>query len=151
MASRATSLTFACELDGERLAQLFADRRVIGDLKALDARVTMMVSDFSPQRVDVIKRLNEAAVPVVGIPLFPAAQGYYFTVDNAPRAASRYELWREWSARNGLVWDCVGLDIEPEARFYEQIMANPWGLSDCWHHGWRTRNAPGMLARYTQH
>jgi hypothetical protein len=77
----------------------------------------MMVSNFSPQRVDVVKRLNEAAVSVVRIPLFPAAEGYYFTVDNVPRAASRYELWREWSARNGLVWDWVGLDIEPEARF----------------------------------
>jgi|KBSSwiStaDraftv2_1062776.scaffolds.fasta_scaffold20385_8 hypothetical protein len=35
MVSSAISLTFACELDGERLAQLFADRRVIDDLKRL--------------------------------------------------------------------------------------------------------------------
>jgi hypothetical protein len=26
------------------------------------------------------------------------------------------------------VWDGVGLDIEPDARFYQQIMDNPRGL-----------------------
>lgn len=83
---------------------------------------------FSPERAAVVKRLNEAVVAVVGIPLFPVNEGYYFTADNAAAAASRYELWKDWTARHGLVWDWVGLDIEPEARFYEQIMANPWGL-----------------------
>ena len=121
-------LTFACELDVERLTELLADPAVIADLKALNGRITMMVSDFSAERAAVVKRLNDAAVPVVGIPLFPACEGYYFTVDNAPEAASRYELWKDWTARHGLVWDGVGLDIEPEAEFYEQIIANPWGL-----------------------
>jgi len=124
----APRLTFACELDHERLTELFADPAVIADLKALNAGITMMVSDFSAERAAVVKRLNDAGVPVIGIPLFPANEGYYFTVDNAPDAASRYQLWKEWTARHGLVWAGVGLDIEPEARFYEQIMANPWGL-----------------------
>jgi hypothetical protein len=121
-------LTFACELDPERLTELFADGSVIGNLQALQARVIIMVSDLSDERAAVIKQLNQAGIPLVGVPLFPAEEGYYFTVENAPRAAARYQEWKAWSAQEQLRWDWVGLDIEPEARFYEQIMANPWRL-----------------------
>src|SRR5919199_2377433 len=55
-------------------------------------------------------------------------EGYYFTPDNTTRAAARYSEWRAWTARHGLVWGSVGLDIEPEAAFYLQLMDNPWGL-----------------------
>jgi hypothetical protein len=122
------SLTFACELDAARLTELFADARVINELKALGARVTMMVSDLSAERAQVVRQLNQAGVPLVGIPLFPVEEGYYFTVDNAPRAADRYQQWKQWTAEHGLVWEQVGLDLEPEAQFYLQLMANPWGL-----------------------
>ena len=102
-------LTFACELDQERLTRLFADTTVIGDLCSLKAGVTMMVSDFSAERAAVVRRLNEASIPVIGIPLFPAAEGYDFTVNNAAHAASRYELWKAWTQRYELHWDGVGL------------------------------------------
>jgi hypothetical protein len=122
------SLTFACELDARRLTELFADPSVIDDLQALGGRVMIMVSDFSAERAQVVRQLNEAGIPVVGIPLFPVEEGYYFTVDNAPRAAHRYQQWKQWTAEHGLVWEQVGLDLEPEAQFYLQLMANPWGL-----------------------
>jgi hypothetical protein len=122
------SLTFACELDAARLTELFADAAVTDDLKALGARVMIMVSDLSTERACVVQQLNQAGIPLVGIPLFPVEEGYYFTVDNAPRAAQRYEQWKQWTAEHGLVWDWVGLDLEPEAQFYLQLMANPWGL-----------------------
>jgi hypothetical protein len=122
------SLTFACELDAARLTELFADPSVIDDLQALGGRVMIMVSDLSAERAQVVRQLNEAGIPVVGIPLFPAEEGYYFTVDNAPRAAHRYQQWKQWTAEHDLVWEQVGLDLEPEAQFYLQLMANPWGL-----------------------
>jgi hypothetical protein len=121
-------LTFACELDHARLADLFADPTVIDDLLALNARVALMCSDFSDQRAGVVRRLNAADVPVVGIPLLPLAEGYYFTVGNADRAARSYQEFTAWTRRHQLVWDGVGLDIEPDARTFLQIMANPWGL-----------------------
>jgi hypothetical protein len=121
-------LTFACELDPARLEALFADSPVIGDLLALGARVALMCSDFSDQRAGVVRRLNAAGVPVVGIPLLPLAEGYYFTADNADRAARCYEEWAAWTRRHELVWDGVGLDIEPDARIYLQIVDGPWGL-----------------------
>jgi hypothetical protein len=121
-------LTFACELDPARLTELFADGSVIRQLTSLGARVTLMVSDLTTERAAVVQRLNMAGVPVTGIPLFAAEEGYYFTVANAPRAAERYEEWKRWSAEHDLTWDSVGLDIEPEAAFYQQILDNPWGL-----------------------
>jgi hypothetical protein len=121
-------LTFACELDRARLAPLLADGVVINDLRALGARVALMVSDFSDERAEFVRQLNGAGIPVVGIPLVPLEEGYYFTADNAPVAAGRYEEWRTWTKDHGLVWDGVGLDIEPDARIYRQIIDNPWGL-----------------------
>jgi hypothetical protein len=121
-------LTFACELDPARLAALFADSLVTDDLLALGARVALMCSDFSDERAEVVRRLNAAGIPVVGIPLLPLAEGYYFTADNADLAARCYEEWAVWTGRHELVWDGVGLDIEPDARFYLQIMDGPWGL-----------------------
>ena len=121
-------LTFACELDPARLAALFAESSVIGDLLALQARVALMCSDFSDERAGVVRRLNTAGVPVVGIPLLPLADGYYFTADNIGLAADCYQRWAAWTRRHGLVWDGVGLDVEPDARFYLQIMHGPWGL-----------------------
>jgi hypothetical protein len=76
----------------------------------------------------VVRRLNAAGVPVAGIPLLPLAEGYYFTADNADRAARCYQQWVAWTRQHQLVWDGVGLDIEPDARIYLQIMHGPWGL-----------------------
>ena len=121
-------LTFACELDAARLADLFADSSVIDDLLALDARVALMCSDFSDQRAGVVRRLNAAAVPVTGIPLLPLAEGYYFTTDNADRAADSYQEFTAWTRRHQLLWDRVGLDTEPDARIFLQITDGPWGL-----------------------
>ena len=129
MPSAQPELTFACELDPARLAALFADSSVIEDLLALRARVALMVSDFSDERAGVVRRLNSAGIPVVGIPLLPLAEGYYFTADNAAQAAECYQQWRAWTGRHGLAWVGVGLDIEPDARIYLQIMDNPWGLA----------------------
>jgi hypothetical protein len=64
----APRLSFACELDAERLTELFADDKLIYQLRDLGARVLMMVSDRDPRRAQVVQRLNRGEVPVVGIP-----------------------------------------------------------------------------------
>jgi len=75
-----------------------------------------------------VRKLNRAGVPVVGVPLVPADQGYYFTPDNVEQPRASYDRFTAWTAEHGLVWDAVGLDIEPDAAFYWQIIRNPWGL-----------------------
>jgi hypothetical protein len=121
-------LAFACELDSARLPAMFADSSVTDDLLALGARVALMCSDFSDERAGVVRRLNAAGVPVTGIPLLPLAEGYYFTTDNADQAAGSYQHFMAWTARHELAWDGVGLDTEPDARIFLQIMQGPWGL-----------------------
>jgi hypothetical protein len=122
-------LTFACELDPDRLTALFANGAVVEDLQVLGGRVALMLSDFSEARAAVVGQLNAAAIPVIAIPLMPYEDGYYFTVENAPRARARYDEWKAWSARHSLAWAGVGLDIEPEARVFEQIMSKTRGLA----------------------
>jgi len=122
------TLSFACELDAPRLTALFDDPSVLADLQALQARVVLMLSDYSADRARVVGMLNGAGIPVVGVPLLPDDQGYYFTPDNVPQARASYTRFTEWTKEQGLRWDGVGLDIEPDVAVYQQIMANPWGL-----------------------
>src|SRR4051794_9444682 len=122
------TLTFACELDVPRLTALFDDPSVLADLHALRARVVLMLSDYQPERARVVAQLNGAGIPVVGVPLVPPDEGYYFTPDNVPQARASYDRFIAWTKEHGLVWDAVGLDIEPDASVYWQLMRNPWGL-----------------------
>jgi hypothetical protein len=121
-------LTFACELSSERLGDLFADGSIVAGLRALDSRVALALAAFTPERAGVVRRLNDESVPVVAIPLLSFDEGYYFTADNFLRAADRYEEWKAWTDEQRLVWDGVGLDIEPDVRLFQQIADNPWGV-----------------------
>ena len=58
-------LTFACEPDTDALHALFADPVEIDDLLALDATVSLGILDLRPGRSAVVRRLNDAGVPVV--------------------------------------------------------------------------------------
>ncbi|MDP8948068.1 MAG: hypothetical protein M3N09_08225 [Actinomycetota bacterium] len=122
-------LTFACELDRERLTVLFCDTSVIEDLQALGAHVLLMLSDLSSERAAVVKRLNAAGIPVVGAPYCPPRRATTSPPTMHQGQLERYDEWKAWTAEHGLVWEGVGLDIEPETRFYQQIMENPWGLA----------------------
>jgi hypothetical protein len=93
-AMRPPSLTFVCELDVPRLTALFADHSVIENLQALQARVVLMLSDYSPERAGAVRQLNSADVPVVAVPLVSADEGYYFMPDNVPQARASYERFR---------------------------------------------------------
>lgn len=122
-------LTFICELDRARLTALFAANKTItGDLQALKARIALALSDFSDERAAVVQQLNGAGIRAVAIPLLPLTDGYYFTADNAAKAAQRFEEWTHWTKRHGLVWDGVGLDLEPDIRIFQQAQDNPGRL-----------------------
>ena len=121
-------LTFACELSSERLDDLFADRPVIAGLRALNSRVALPLTAFTPECAGVVHRLNDEGVPVLAIPLLSFDEGYYFTADNFLRAAERYQQWKTWTDEQRLAWDAVGLDTEPDIRLFQQVAGNPWGL-----------------------
>lgn len=117
-------LTFACELPADALQALFAEPAVVADLAALKAGVSLGILDLSPERADVVRRLNDAGVPVVAWQLLPRDQGYWFNLNNAPQAAARYADFKAWTAEHGLRWDGVGVDIEPDMREVQRLIAD---------------------------
>ena len=128
MAEAPVRLTFFCELEPGPLTALFADPSVLEHLQALGASVSLGVLDLGPERADVVRRLNAAGVPVIAWQLLPKPQGYWFHQGNAPEASARYADFRAWTAAHGLVWDGVGLDIEPDIRDVTQALQGRWRL-----------------------
>jgi len=117
-------LTFFCELEANALPALFADSSVIDDLAALGASVSLGILDLSPERAAVVRRLNKAGIPVIAWQLLPREQGYWFNLGNASQAAARYADFRTWTVEHGQRWAGVGLDIEPDIREVQQLLAN---------------------------
>jgi hypothetical protein len=121
-------LTFFCELETEELQRFFADSAIIDDLLALRACVSLAIHDFSAERAAVVRRLNEAGIPIVAWQLLPMEHGYWFNLDNAPQAVAHYIEFRSWTANYNLQWVGVGVDIEPDIRDFEHLQSNRWNF-----------------------
>ena len=119
-------LTFFCELGAGPLRELFDTAGVVEDLVALQAGVSLGLLDLSPERAEVVRRLNREGVPVTAWLLLPEDQGYWFHAGNVAQATSRYDAFRAWTAEHGLTWDGVGLDIEPDIRELRQALEGEW-------------------------
>lgn len=109
-------LTFFCELESDELERLFTDAAVLKNLEALDAAVSLGLIDLNDKRAGVVRRLNACGIPVIAWQLLPKEQGYWFNIGNSEQAAARYGEFERWTARHGLVWDGIGLDIETDIR-----------------------------------
>jgi hypothetical protein len=107
-------LTFFCELETKELQALFHEFPVMDDLAALEASVSMGILDLSPERADVVRRLNRADIPVVAWLLLPQEEGYWFNFNNAEQAVERYKAFKNWTDENELEWWGLGIDIEPD-------------------------------------
>ena len=124
----APRLTFFCELEVGPLEALFAAPAVLEHLRALRAGVSLGLIELSAERAAVVRRLNEAGVPVVAWLLLPKAEGYWFNQGNVVQATARYGHFQEWSAAHGLRWDGVGLDIEPDIHELQRALRSRWHL-----------------------
>lgn len=109
-----TEITFFCELRAQELKKLFEDRFVFDDLKTLNAGLSLGILDLSPERANVVRKLNRMGIPVTAWLLLPEEQGYWFNLGNYLEATERYQEFRTWSAENQLEWAAVGLDIEAD-------------------------------------
>lgn len=117
-------LTFFCELPAEDLRELFARDDVVPQLQALNARVSLALYDLSEERAAVARQLNEAGIPLHIWLLLPMEQGYWFNVNNVDEALRRYDDFLAWVQRHDLRVEWIGLDIEPDRREIEAIMAD---------------------------
>ena len=115
-------LSFFCELDGASLSTLFSDPQVITTLSELNAGVNLGIIDFSPERAEVVRRLNQAMIPVVAWQLLPREQGYWYHACNARQAIARYGEFERWSVQNDLQWAGIGMDIEPDIREFQSLV-----------------------------
>jgi hypothetical protein len=115
-------LTFFCELNPAPLQELFSRTEVIQQLKILQAQVSLGLLHLSQEHADIVRQLNSENIPVTAWLLLPKEQGYWFNLENAPLAISRYNAFISWSARNGLEWSRVGLDIEPDIQLIQEVL-----------------------------
>ncbi len=118
-------LTFFCELNAESLSALIDDR-LIADLNQMNASLSLGILDLSAESAQVVRKLNQAGVPVVAWLLLPKEQGYWFNLYNAPQALARYQEFMRWTAQEDLSWEGIGLDIEPDIREMTQLAERNW-------------------------
>ena len=118
-------LTFFCELDAEPLKALL-NKPMIRRLQALHASLSLGIRDMSLERVELVKSLNRAGIPVIAWLLLPMEEGYWFNLRNAPQAFRQYAQFRDWTQANGLDWAGVGLDIEPDIHEMPDLMKRNW-------------------------
>jgi hypothetical protein len=123
-------LGFACCDHGIEEAQtLFANPAVISALQNLHAEVAVAILDFSPQRADIVRRLNQQGIPVVAWIMLSKEQGYYLNADNAPEAVARISDFDQWTRSQDLQWAAVGLDVEPNFSQLIELRSHRWQLA----------------------
>lgn len=115
-------LTFFTELPSDALATLFESRFVIDDLMSLDASLSLGILDLSDERAKVVKRLNQAGVPLIAWLLLPEEEGYWFNIDNYEQAAARYVSFKAWTMQHDLQWAGIGLDIEMDIQDTRRLL-----------------------------
>ena len=113
-------ITFFSELDKNQLGNVFTEQ-TLSDLVEMKASISLGILDFSSERAELVKRLNQAGIPVIAWLLLPKSEGYWFNLGNAPQACDRYDEFLDWTQARALVWDGVGLDIEPDIRDFLQL------------------------------
>lgn len=121
-------LSFFCELGAAELERLFADGSVVRQLRRLRATVTLGLVDLGRRRAEVVRRLNDAGVPVAAWLLLPEEGGYWCNAHNAAEAWERYGDFVAWTRAHGLRWERVGIDIEPNIDEVRAVRRTPFAL-----------------------
>jgi hypothetical protein len=122
-------LGFACCDQGIAPMQaLFADRDVVAALHDLHAQVAVAIADFSPERAQVVRFLNQQQIPVIAGVTLQTKDGPYFNADDAAEAPAQFAAFEKWARENGLRWDAVGLDIEPNFGEFAALKNHRWRL-----------------------
>ena len=115
-------LIFFTELEKEPLDRLFSADGLIEKLTRLHACVSMGILDLSAERAAIVRRLNAHGIPLVAWQLLPKEQGYWYHLGSADQAVRRYQQFREWSLREKLHWDAIGIDIEPDINEFQELL-----------------------------
>jgi hypothetical protein len=107
---------------------LFADHDVVAALHDLHAQVGIAIADFSPERAQVVRFLNQQQIPVIAGVTLQTKDGPYFNADDVAEAPAQIAAFEKWTRENGLHWDAVGLDIEPNFSELAALKNHRWRL-----------------------
>ncbi len=111
---RQPQIFFACCDQGlSDMESWVSNPQVISQLQQLHAGLAVEISDFSAERAQAVRKLNEAGIPLTAWLVMSRDQGHYLNGFNAPEAGERFDEFVKWTRENGLKWGAVGLDIEP--------------------------------------
>jgi hypothetical protein len=107
---------------------LFADHDVVLALHGLHAQVAVAIADFSPERAQVVRFLNRQQIPVIAGVTLQTKDGPYFNADDAAEAPAQFAAFEKWTRENGLRWDAVGFDVEPNFGELAALKNHRWRL-----------------------
>jgi hypothetical protein len=123
------NLALACCDQGIAPMQaLFADHEVVAALHELHAQVAVAITDFSPERAQVVRFLNEQQIPVIAGVTLQTKDGPYFNAEDVSEAPAQIAAFEKWTRENGLRWDAVGLYIEPNFNEFAALKNHRWRL-----------------------
>jgi hypothetical protein len=91
----------------------------------MNSSVTLALRDLSEGRAQVIRRLNDANVPVNAWLVLPKAQGYFATCQNVSEVEARWREVAAWLTQQQLRVARVGLDFERDLRELDDFFVAP--------------------------
>ena len=119
-------LSFFCELQGKEFSELFADSALISQLLDMHASLRIGLHDFSLERTQTIKKINQAGIPIIAWLLLPEKDGYWFNMYNGEIAEKRYDEFKHWTDENQIKWAGLGIDLEPDINDIKLALSHRW-------------------------
>ena len=111
--TRSPNLIFSTELEGSALQKLLQQANFLSEITQQGYGLAMALSDLSKERAEIVRELNSRKVYLVGCLILPTNAGYWFNLQNYPQATEIYRKVHSWIQEEHLVFNALGLDIEP--------------------------------------
>jgi hypothetical protein len=121
-------ISFFNELKSPELVQLFKDSTLIPNLQAIHGEIRMGTLDLTSERAGIVKKLNEAGIPVVAWVVLTEEDGYFSNSINADLSKKRYQEIKNWANQNQLKFKAIGFDFEIDMNDLKLAKLNPLKL-----------------------
>lgn len=109
-------VTYIYNMPSHTMAEFWRDE-VYTHLSIHQMRICMAIRDTSDIRAEIVRQLNRRRIPVVAwIVPEEHASTHDYRMHDAEEFNTRYQHIHGWSISQGLRWDAIGIDIEPDIR-----------------------------------
>ena len=121
-------ISFFNEQKSPELVALFKDSSLIPNLQAIHGEIRMGTLDLNAERAGVVKKLNEAGVPVVAWLVLTEEDGYFSNSINADLSSKRYQEIKAWANQYQIKLKGIGLDFEIDMNDLKLARQSPFKL-----------------------